>query len=78
MDEQNITEQIVSNSNYTLQLSTQGAAIILKLKVKVSKYKTDIYKITLNSLKNIDNLDQHFDRLEDFKQYIKDISNIEV
>lgn len=56
MDSQTATEQIVDNKEYSLEVSSQGTALTLKLMIKVSKNKNVAYQITLNSWKDVQKL----------------------
>ena len=46
--------------------------------IKVSNMKTDVYGITLHSLKEVENLENNFETLEDLQEYVRDITNTEL
>lgn len=67
MDAHIITHKISEDNTYTLLLQTQGTKLTIKLMIKISKYRMDVYTKTLNSLKDVDKLEENFEMLEDFK-----------
>ena len=56
MDEAVKTEQIIDNKEYTVQISSQGTSLTLKLEMKILKSRSVVYKTTLNSLSDIEKL----------------------
>lgn len=58
---------------YTLQLQKLQNSDILKLLVNTSKKTTDVYSSSeLYSLKDVENLENYFDDMEIFREYVKD------
>lgn len=73
-----ISSTLIENNEFTLVMETNKLSLTLKLLVKVSEDKTDMYQIQINSLENNYQLYDKFDSVEDLASYIKNPRNVEV
>ena len=52
--------------------------VIIRLSIQTSKKKTEVYERTLNSINNIEGLEEAFEGLQEFVEHIRNPDHVEV